>query len=212
MAGYILSELPDGMANNEKTLFPKMQIYTMFDFDKVVRYIHDYSPGLSEGIIRSVLYGLTDAMKSILPNGHSIKIDGLGVFSLSLGFDETQSEETTVSKKQKEKYRHVCAKGINFKVDLKLINDINKESTFERKKVGVKRYSKTESTLEQRKRKALQIIKNKGFMSLNDYAKENNLSRSAASRELKRITSDPTSCIVEHGGHSHKVWICKDKM
>jgi len=77
MASYVLQELPNGMGDGESALFPKMQIYTMFDYDKVVELIHSYSPSFSEGVIRGVLDGLTEAIKSALPNGHSVKIDGL---------------------------------------------------------------------------------------------------------------------------------------
>ncbi|MBO7069392.1 MAG: hypothetical protein J6W52_12095 [Bacteroidaceae bacterium] len=212
MGSYILSEMPNGMGKKDCALFPKMQIYTKFDHDKVVKYIHTYSPGLSEGVIRGVLDGLATTLRAVLPNGHSMKIDGLGVFSLSLGFNEVQednetADETSGKKKQKEKYRHVCAKSINFKVDPKLIEEINRDNTFERDKSLVKRYKKSASTLEQRKNKALQLIKKHGFITLDDYADINRMSRSAASRELKNLTADSTSGIKERGRHSHKVWI-----
>lgn len=206
MGSYVLKEMANGMANNKKTLFPKLQIYTLFDNDKVIKYIHDYSPGLSEGIISGVLDGLAKAMKMVLPNGHSMKIDGLGVFSLSLGFDEEAGEK---DKKQKDKYRHVCAKSINFKVDPKLIEEINKNSTFERNTSRANQRTKDDSTLEERKNKAIQFIQKQGFIMLDEYAIENGMSRTAASRELKLLSSDPTSGIVERGRHSHKVWVCK---
>ena len=54
-----------------------------------------------------------------MPLGHNIKIDGLGVFSLSLGFDESSPSEKAEMKNSadapKTKYRHVCIKDINFK-------------------------------------------------------------------------------------------------
>ncbi len=212
MASYVLQEMPNGMGKGECALYPKLQIYSMYDNDKVVKMIHSYSPAFSEGVIRGVLDGLATALKSALPNGHNVKVDGLGVFSLSLGFDETQGEgdvegvETSM-KKQKEKYRHVCADHIKFKVDAKLINDINTENTFERDKSGVKHVRKTDTTLEQRREKALELLQKHGFFTLDDYARANALSRSMASRELKRLTSDPTSGIAERGSHSHKVWV-----
>ena len=212
MASYVLQEMPNGMGKGECALYPKLQIYSMYDNDKVVKMIHSYSPAFSEGVIRGVLDGLRTALKSALPNGHSVKVDGLGVFSLSLDFDETQGEDETVEaetgkKKQKEKYRHVCASHIKFKVDAGLINDINKENSFEREKSGIKHIRKTDSTLEQRRQQALELIQKNGFFTLNDYARANGLSRSMASRDLKNLTSDPTSGIVERGSHSHKVWV-----
>ena len=216
MASYVLQEMPDGMGKGECALFPKLQIYSMYDNDKVVKMIHSYSPAFSEGVIRGVLDGLRVALKSALPNGHSVKVDGLGVFSLSLGFDETEgegeSEETSAGKKkQKEKYRHVCARNIRFKVDTELIQDINKENVFERDKSGVKHVRKPDTTLEQRAQKALELLQKHGFFTLDDYARANGVSRSMASRDLKSLTSDPTSGIAERGSHSHKVWIGRER-
>lgn len=212
MGSYVLKEMAKGMGKGDNALYPKLQIYNMFENDKVVKHIHEYSPAFSEGVIRGVLDALTHTMKSVLPMGHSMKIDGLGVFSLSLGFDEEPEDGLTVDDetgevKQKEKYRHVCAKNINFKADPKLIEGINKEATFERNPVGVKRSKKVNSTMEQRKNKALQVIEKQGFITLDEYANTNSLSRSSASRELSHLTADPTSGIKEKGSGSHKVWV-----
>lgn len=216
MASYVLQEMPNGMGKGECALFPKLQIYSMYDNDKVVKMIHSYSPAFSEGVIRGVLDGLATVLKSALPIGHSVKVDGLGIFSLSLGFDETEGEveagETEgAKKKQKEKYRHVCARNIRFKVDADLIKDINKENVFERDKSGIKHVRKQDTTLEQRGEKALELLQKHGFFTLDDYARANDLSRSMASRDLKRLTSDPTSGIAERGSHSHKVWVRREK-
>lgn len=215
MANYVLQELPEGMRNNENGLFPKIQTYTLFDYDKVVKLIHSYSPAFSEGVIRGVLDGLTTAMKSALPNGHNMKIDGLGVFSLSLGFSDEQNEEASeeaskgTSKKRKEKYRHVCVKGINFKADKEFVLEINRETTFERDETSVRRIKKSATTPEQRLQSALLLIKKQGFITLSDYANANEMSRTAASRELKHFASDPASGIAERGAHSHKVWVSR---
>lgn len=211
MGTYILTKLPKGMANSEEQLYPKLQIYNMFDDEEVIKRIHEYSPAFSEGVIRGVLDALAYTMKSVLPMGHSMKIDGLGVFSLALGFDENPEagyivDDETGEVKQKEKYRHVCAKNINFKVDQKLIDKINRNTTFERSTTTVRQAKENNSTLEQRKNKAIQYIEKQGFIMLDEYAQINHLSRSSASRELSLLTSDPTSGIKERGRGSHKVW------
>lgn len=216
MGTYILTKLPKGMANSEEQLYPKLQIYNMFDDEEVIKRIHEYSPAFSEGVIRGVLDALAYTMKSVLPMGHSMKIDGLGVFSLALGFDENPEAGYTVDNetgevKQKEKYRHVCAKNINFKVDQKLIDKINRNTTFERCATTVRQAKENNSTLEQRKNKAIQYIEKQGFIMLDEYAQINHLSRSSASRELGLLTSDPTSGIKERGRGSHKVWILAPK-
>ena len=107
----------------------------------------------------------------------------------------------------KTKYRHVCIKGINFKPDPKLLQALNEEATFERSDTDVQVPQKTKLSREERLEKAKAIIEKNGFMTLYDYANATNQSRSVASKDLRKIVSDPTSGITTRGTHSHKVWI-----
>ena len=127
MANYVIKEMPTGMGNGKKgRLFPKMQVYTEFDYDKVVELIHTNSPAFSQATVRGVLDTLAVVMKSYLPMGHTMKIDNLGVFSLSLEFadNEVDSDNQQAPQKpaSKKKYHHVRVKGVNFKVDKKMHN------------------------------------------------------------------------------------------
>ena len=48
MANYVIKEMPEGMGNGkEGRLFPKMQVYSEFEYDKVVELIHVNSPAFS---------------------------------------------------------------------------------------------------------------------------------------------------------------------
>ncbi|MBO4840881.1 MAG: hypothetical protein J5524_07275 [Bacteroidaceae bacterium] len=208
MANYIIREMPTGMGNGKKgRVFPKMQIYTEFDYDKVVELVHTNSPAFSKGTIRGVLDTLAVVMKSYLPMGHTMKIDNLGVFSLSLEFadDKPDNQQQVQDVEPKTKYRHVKAKGINFKVDRKLVDEINKENTF--------RHSPSTSTtpspysLEVRLQRALCHIDKHGFITLQEYANLNRLGYSTASRELSKLVADPQSGIKAKGAASHKVWV-----
>ena len=199
MANYIIKEMPTGMGNGKKgRLFPKMQVYTEFDYDKVVELVHTNSPAFSKATIRGVLDTLAVVMKSYLPLGHTMKIDNLGVFSLSLQFDDNEAETET-------KYHHVKVKGVNFKVDKNLVNEINKENTFER--TTVKTASPSPYTLEERLQRALYHIDQHGFITLQEYANLNKLNYSTASRELSKLVADPSSGLKAKGSASHKVWV-----
>ena len=215
MAKYILKEMAEGMADGHKTLYPKMQTYSLHDFETVIEHMHDYAGSFSEGMIRGVFDALVSVMKSWMPMGHNIKIDGLGVFSLTLGFDESSPSEKAelenADGNSKTKYRHVCIKGINFKPDPKLLLALNKEATFERGETDVQVPQKTKLSREERLARAKAIIDKNGFMTLYDYANATHQSRSVASKDLRQIVSDPTSGITTRGSHSHKVWIAKNE-
>lgn len=77
----------------------------------------------------------------------------------------------------------------------------------ERDMGGVKLILKKKYTREERIARALDVIDENGFIGLTDYAYINNLSRTAASLELKEISHDETVPIRSVGQHSHKVWV-----
>ena len=215
MAKYVLQELPGEMTDGKKIVFPKMQTYSLHDYETVIEHMHDYAGSISEGMIKAVFDALVSVMKSWMPMGHNIKIDGLGVFSLTLGFDDSSPSEKTELKNTaddpKTKYRHVCIKGINFKPDPKLLQALNKEATFERGEAEVQVPQKSKLTREERIARAKAIIAKNGFMTLYDYANATHQSRSVASKDLRKIVADPTSGITTRGTHSHKVWVAKNE-
>ncbi len=213
MANYILQEMADGMADGKRSVFPKMQTYSLHDYDTVIKHMRDYAGNFSEGMIRGVFDALVSVMESWMPLGHTIKIDGLGVFSLSLGFDESSPSEKEMAKNPNEepktKYRHVCIKGINFKPDAQLLQELNREASFDRVQSDVKVPKKTKLTPAERLEKAKAIIDKHGFMTLSDYANATGLSRAAASIDLKNLVAAPASGITTRGSHSHKVWVAR---
>ena len=213
MANYVIKEMPSGMGNgSEGKTFPKMQVYTEFDYDKVVELVHTNSPAFSEATVRGVLDTLAVVMKSYLPLGHTMKIDNLGVFSLSLEFADNETDTAnqqeipeTQETGSKKKYHHVRVKSVNFKVDKRLVDGINKENTFERTSGNPS--SPSPYSLEERLQRALNHIDKHGFITLQEYANLNSLSYSTASRELSKLVLDPSSGIKPKGAASHKVWV-----
>ena len=212
MGNYVIKEMVANMGNGKKgRKFPKMQVYNEFDYEKVVELVNKYSPAFSPGTVRGVLDTLAEVMMTYLPMGHSLKIDNIGVFSLALEFNDKkdESEDTKDEKKAdtKKKYNHVRAKGVNFRVDKKLVDKINRESSFECSEEAVAKPSPY--TLEERRKRALQYIKKHGSIGLQDYANLNKMNYSTASRELSKLVADPKSGIKAKGAGSHKVWVAK---
>lgn len=215
MANYVLQELPEEMADGKKIVYPKMQSYSLHDYETVIKHMHNYSGSISEGLIHAVFDAFTSVMEVWMPLGHTIKIDGLGVFSLTLGFDTSSPSEKAIAngdKKEediKTKYRHVCIKGINFKPDLELIKKMNSQTTFERVETDIVKPRKKKFSREERIAKAKAIIERNGYMTLTDYALATDQCRAAASNDLKDIVADTTSGITTRGSHSHKVWVAQ---
>ena len=60
--------------------------------------------------------------------------------------------------------------------------------------------------------RALAVIARDGFIGLTDYAAINNLSRTSASEDLKRICANPEGPLDTKGRGSHKVWVKRKGM
>lgn len=217
MANYVLQELPEEMSEGKKIIFPKMQTYSLHDYETVIKHMRDYSGSISDGLIRAVFDAFTSVMESWMPLGHTIKIDGLGVFSLSLGFDTSTPSEKEIAKDSgsedspKAKYRHICIKGINFKPDPELLKKMNMQANFNRTETDIVVAKKVRYSNEERLAKARAVIRQQGYMTLTDYAIATGMSRAAASIDLKRIVADTTSGITTRGSHSHKVWVARSE-
>ena len=215
MADYILKELPGEMTEGRTVIYPKMQIYSLFDYDMVIQHMSKFSPLLNEGLIRLVFCALRDEMMTDLTTGHSIKIDGLGVFSLSLGFDTSKASEEKIAQQQewdddanpKLKYRHVCIKGINFRPDPELLKEMNNVVELENAGTEIVPPSKSQYSREERLAKAKEIIDKQGFMTLSNDAAATGLSMSGASKDLRQLVADGDSGIVAWGDRTHKIWV-----
>ena len=208
MANYVLQELHKEMGNGKKPIYPKIQTYSLHDYETVIEHMRVYAGSLSEGTIQT--------MKSWMPLGHNIKIDGLGVFSLSLGFDMSSPTEQALAKNGSEsgeakgpktKYRHVRIKGINFKPDVQLLKDFNSEASFTRVESGVVTSKRCTLKTEEKISRALAIIDKQGYMTLSDYAIATGQSRTTASQDLKRLVAQEKSDLTTRGSGSHKIWV-----
>ena len=106
-------------------------------------------------------------------------------------------------------YRKVGVKNINFNASPEFVKAVKRETDrdLERDMGGVKVIRKQLYTQEERIVRALKVIEDNGVLTLGEYAYINNLSRTAASLELKAITSKEASPIQSKGSGSHKVWV-----
>lgn len=208
MAKYKLQELPDMQGEGKRKVYPKMVINRTLNLKDLTEKMKSHHRAFSPSTIEAVVMDLEDMMVEVLSMGYNVKLDGIGTFSLSLGFED---EKPTEMQEEGDKmlYRKVGVKNVNFKVDPEVLLQLRKETDLEREMSGVKVIKKNLFSKEERIARALQVIERDGYLTLTDYAHINNLSRTAASAELKEITSDANSPIDWRENGSHKVWIKK---
>ena len=206
MVKYLLQEMNDVRNTGKRAVYPKVVINQTLGTEEFIDVLHDRLRTVDKGVLRGVISGIADSLVSLLSKGNNVTLDEIGTFSMSLKFLDDKPTEIQEEDDQML-YRRVGVKDLNFKISPKLIRDLQMNTRFERMMAGARELKKNLYTLEQRIENALTIIDEKGHITLGEYAKVNNLSRTTASKELAKITADPTMPVDYTGQASHKIWI-----
>ncbi len=208
MTKYKLQEMPDVHNTGKRRVYPKMVTNRTLSRKEFIKKMQGYHRGISESTTEAVLLDVADMLVEMLSMGYNVNLEGIGTFSLSLGFEDDKPTEMQ-SEEDKMTYRKVGVKDINFKAAPEFIREVKRETDrdLERDMGGVKVIRKQLYSKDERIARALEVIEANGLITLSDYAYINNLSRTAASLELKEITDDKTSPIGSMGSGSHKVWV-----
>ena len=212
MAKYKLQEMSDVHHTGKRKVYPKMVVNRTLSRKEFIERMQGYHRGISASTTEAVLMDVEEILVEMLSMGYNVNLEGLGTFSLSLGFEDDKPTEMQ-GDDDKMTYRKVGVRDVNFKASPDFIQSVKRETDpdLEREMSGVKLILKQKYTREERIARALDVIDENGFIGLTDYAYINNLSRTAASLELKEIAHDETVPIRSVGQHSHKVWVRRKK-
>ena len=208
MAKYKLQEMSDVHHTGKRKVYPKMVVNRTLSRKEFIERMQGYHRGISASTTEAVLMDVEEILVEMLSMGYNVNLEGLGTFSLSLGFEDDKPTEMQ-GDDDKMTYRKVGVRDVNFKASPDFIKSVKQaaDRDLERDMGGVKLILKKKYTREERIARALDVIDENGFIGLTDYAYINNLSRTAASLELKEITANRTSPIGSMGSGSHKVWV-----
>ena len=208
MAKYKLQEMGDMRYDGKRRVYPKMVTNRTLSRKEFVKMMQNYHRGISESTTEAVLTDVVDMLADMLSMGYNVNLEGFGTFSLSLGFEDDKPTEMQTDD-DLMKYRKVGVKNVNFNSSPEFVKAVKMETDCDLERVmsGVKVIRKQLYSKEERIARALSVLEKKAAITLGDYAYINDMSRTAASLELKEITQDPTSPIRSIGRGSHKVWV-----
>ena len=206
MANYRLQEMNDMGHTGQRKVYPKFVPNRTMNTDDIIERMHVRDPAISKSITKAVLTDLADVLVELMGMGYNVSIDEIGRFTPSLCFDDDKPNEME-GDHDKMRYRKVKVRSVNFKTSDFLVKQLNREGDWNRSQSGVNEICPSGYTERQRIDRALQVIRKHGFISLTDYASLNQLSRSSASRELRKITARTDAPLRCMGSGSHKVWM-----
>lgn len=211
MPQYIKKEMPDMSGTGEKKAYYKLKTWRKLDSDEFVKRSSSIHRAYGKSVIQGVLTAVCEHLAYEISNGYSVKIDGLGTFTAKLGVRKDKEMESFEEGSTKRNALSIEVQGILFRADKNLISEIDRNCDLERG--GEERLRKPKTTLEQRTEKARQFLRKNAFMHVDEYASLTGLSYSTASRELRKIASDPTSGIISQGRKSGKLYLlAKDNL
>ena len=205
MAEYIKQEMNDPQGKGEKKIYYRMRIYKNVGMDELVKQVARPGSGLSEGTVWHVLTTLTEKMASLMADGQSVTLDGLGTFKPALGVVPDKEIDTLDGKEPKRNARSIEVQDVNFKVDKQLVYAIDQRCYLRRG--GVSRVRRSPYSEQERLALALQFIDANHLLRVNDYMQLTGLGRTKATQELRQFCSDPQSGLNYTGYGSHKVYV-----
>jgi len=205
MAQYIKKEMPDLNGTGEKKAYYKLKTWRKLEFKEFVKRCSSLHRAYGKSVIEGVVTAVCEHLAYEISNGYSVKIDGLGTFSAKLGVREDKEMDDFEEGTTKRNAQSIKVTGVKYRADKDLIREIDQNCDLERG--GEERLRKPKYTQEERIVRARRFIQGNGFMHVDDYARLTGLSYTTASRELRRIVSDPSSGIISQGRKSGKLYL-----
>ncbi len=208
MAKYKLQEMSSLNGIGEKRVYPKLVANRQLSTKEFIEQMRFHNHAIPVSMVAAVLADVANYLREMLAMGYTVKLDDIGTFSLSLDFDDEKPVEMQ-GDDDKMLYRRVKVKDVNYKSDAKLVERINYDIELQRDMSGVSRLYKQKYSLEERIERGMRWLEKHPFFTLQEYANLNNLSRTTASLELKKLTHGDDAPFGYRGRGSHKVWVMK---
>jgi hypothetical protein len=204
MAKYIKQEFPDLHNTGKTQAYYRMQIDYHLNYNQFIEQCVHHG-----GFERSTLIGaiahVVHELALQMAMGRSVTIDGLGSFHALVGVRSDQAQDAFEEGEPSRNAVTLEVNGVSYKADRELVGTVNNYCVLERG--GVSRLKKSKLTLEQRIAKVHEFLGKYSTMNVDDYASLTGLSVSSASRELRKLRSDPSTGITCNGRGSNIVYV-----
>ncbi len=205
MAQYEMQESNLPNSEGKRILYPRMKLTGQDTLEDITKQI-EQSTAFTEGDVKGLVASLVYEIAYRLGQGHSVKIEGLGVFTPALGLRKGFERETG---EQRRNAQSIILDDIHFKPDKQLVQEANSHCHLERSKQKFRK-SSNKYTPEQRLKLAQDYLEEHPYMTVKDYRRLTGLLQTSACKELNRWSNQPDSGIDARGYASHKVFVRKD--
>lgn len=143
-------------------------------------------------------------MKRWLAEGHTVTIDELGTFSLSIGVMDDDEVEDFEGNGKKVTAKRIGVRGVNFRPEKQMVRDINHACKLHKGYESPN--NRSPYTRDERLKLAQDYIAEHHFMRVRDYEVMTGLPHSTAANELRDFCVQPTGITFEGRGNT-KVYV-----
>ncbi len=205
MAKYVMREMNDVRGDGETVMYPKMERFRQVAWEDFVDDMSRGGANINRGTVEDVMARVVDKLAEYIGRGYTVKVDGLGTFSASLGMKADKDRDTADEDEPKRNAQSIEVKNIRFKADKRLV--VNTRLLCKLERSGVRRIKKVETTKEERLEMAKDFLGGHAVMGVADYMSLTGLSRTCATCELQEFRADKNSGITFIGRGAHKLYV-----
>lgn len=208
MAKYYKKEIVDLNGTGRTQAYYKMLIYRNMGTEEFIERCTHPGSGLTRSEVAAVLAQVSDELARQLADGYTVSIDGLGTFGARLGVREGKDQDAFEADEEKRNSCSLMVRGITYKADKRLV--MATDACCRLESCGESRLKPSAYSAEERADMARSYLKEHGMMRVADYMKLTGLSRSEATRDLRRLRQQPESGIYTSGVRSSLVYLYRD--
>ena len=207
MAKYIKQEFKSINNEGEASAYYRMETSRRVTMAEFIKEISFPGYGISEATAVQVLSQTATSLARLMAHGCAVTIDGIGTFKATVGVRDDKEQDAFADDEPQRNAQSIEVNGVHYKVDKRLVRDINVQCTLERGKQS--RIKRSPYTQEERISRAIAFIEEHGYMRTRDYAELNELSLSTATVELRKVRKEETSGIRAIGRGSSLIYVKK---
>ncbi len=206
MAQYRMEEIINLKENSEQSCYPRIVVSGQTTLNDLAKRISKEST-FTEGDVLGCMHALSQYMALELSSGRTVKIDGIGTFSLSLGLRKGK-EPVTAQTEVMPNARSIVVRNVHFRVDREWVRTLNHHFRPQRSQSKSRR-SSDQYTVEERLALALQFLEKHPYLTTSDYCGLTGLLPVTARRELQKLSNDSENPLTVSGSGSHKVYVVR---
>ncbi|MBR2154333.1 MAG: hypothetical protein IJ901_06930 [Bacteroidaceae bacterium] len=195
------------LPGTENQCYYRVRNYDNIGMERLLDYLDSANNGVSRSMAQGTIIALAGAIQRFLCLGHSVTVDGLGTFSISLKVKENKEMETMSDDEKRLNAQSVEVGSINFRPSQSFLADVNKHIKLQRAETN--KISRSPYSKEERLQRALDFLTSHPYLTVNDYRQLTGLAHTSATIELRELAADPTSGLACQGRGSHKVYVTK---